>query len=102
MARYGILTATKEAPTVPQFGAVGIHEQPEVGGRVAEPSLDQGRHVPLLEPHGLVDVLGIHGETDIRLRQRNVVWTTPSGRPAIDADVGEARRRRDIRVESDD
>src|SRR5437667_4531134 len=52
------------------------HQQTEIGGRVAQPVLGEGRHVPLFEARCLVDVRRIHRGTDVRLRQRNAVVTT--------------------------
>src|SRR5437667_10648055 len=67
------------------------HQQTEIGGRVAQPVLGEGRHVPLFEARCLVDVLRIDRGTDVRLRQRNAVVTTAVRRPRIDPVVRIAR-----------
>ena len=102
IAGHRIFTARERAVAIAQLRGIRIQQQAEVRGGSVEPSLHHGRHVPRLESRGLVDALRVHRGADVRLRQRDVIATTPIGRPPIDAVVGVARRSRRIGVPIDD
>ena len=97
-----ILAAAERSIPVPQLRWIGIHQQAEIGGGGAQPSLHQRGHVPLFESRRLVDGLGVHGGTDVRLGQRNVVVTTRIRRPVVHAVVRVAGRLGQSRVLVDD
>src|SRR5437763_11671125 len=97
-----IYTARERAVAIAQLRGIRIQQQAEVRGGSVEPSLHHGRHVPRLESGGLVDALRVHRGADVRLRQGDVIATTPIGRPPIDAVVGVAGRSRRVGLPMDD